>query len=113
MVRRSWPWRSLVLPGSAQLGAGEPARGIVYLGLAVATLVLAWCANRYGFLALVWRMRGIELPPTIVDEMYAAKQATAWNFAGLYLVIGLVAALDYVLTPVSVRGAPSGLREDA
>lgn len=92
---------NFVLPGFHHLASGFLLKGLVFISLAAIVGVTAVYLNQYFFLPYYWKLKDMLLPHTLVQEFYATKQATAYNFVYIYLIIGAAAFLDlaFSLTP--------------
>jgi hypothetical protein len=92
---------SFILPGFHHLTSGYTLKGLVFITLSITIGTLAVSLNQYFFLPYLWKLKGLLLPHVLVQEFYATKQVTAYNFVYIYLIVGTGAFLDLAFSLAS------------
>ena len=85
---------SFLLPGFNHVICKHYCMGFFFLFLSLATVCSALGINRAFFLQYLWKLKGLTLPHTLIEDFYNDKQEALYNFLYVYLILGAGAFLD-------------------
>jgi len=93
---------NFILPGLHHLASGLMFKGVIFASLAIIIAGGAFYLNQHFFLTFYWKLKAMFLPHTLMMDFYAAKQATAYNFVYIYLVVGAGAFFDFASSSATI-----------
>ena len=93
---------NFLFPGFHHLASGLMFKGLIFISMAIVIAGGAFYLNQHFFLKFLWKLKAMFLPHTLILDFYAAKQATAYNFVYIYLIVGAGAFFDFAFSSATI-----------